>query len=457
MNVVILGAGEVGFNIAQKLAKEGNNVSVVDNDPERIQKVADSIDVKTVLGHASHPSTLAQADAGKADLLIAATFNDEVNMLACQVAHTLFKVPTKMARIRDPEYVNHSALFGKDDLPIDLIISPEKEAAKAIIKRIQLSSTVDAQDFAGGRVQLLGLRIPPKTAITGLCLRDLGEVMEGIKVYIVAREHNGIWHVPRGRDVLLAGDSIYAAMASDQVNRFLASIGLLVEQREKRHIMMVGGGHVGFNVAKALEEEAAVQLKIIELNKARAEWLSDHLNKVVVICGDALDRSLLVEENIEKVDDFLALTNDDETNILASLVAKNYAVPHVVTLINRAIYTDLVRQIGLDVTVSPRLTTISSIMRHIRKGRILGTASLGDGSLEVIEAEALETSDILGKPLRQLRLPPETAIGAVVRDGQVIIPNGDTIIQPHDHVLIVTAAASIPHVEKLFEVHLEFF
>ena len=457
MNVLILGAGEVGFGIAQRLATEGNDVVVIDTDAERLQRVADTMDVKTILGRASHPSVLEQAGAAHADLLIAATTNDEVNMLACQVAHSLFKVPTKMARVREPDYMNSATeLIGRDDLPIDRIISPEREAAKAVIKRFQVSSAMDAQEFADGRVQLLGLRVPPKSALVGLCLNGLDEVLGAFRVYVVAHEHNNCWRVPKADDVLLAGDSIYVAVAGKQVADFPRLIGIKEEVSGIKNVMLMGGGNVGYIVAQELEKLGVVP-KVIEYNRDRAAWLAERLDESVVICGDALDRELLEEENISRMDDFLALTNDDETNILASLIAKKYKVPHIITLVNRAIYTDLVREIGLDVTVSPRLTTVASILSHVRTGRVLGISSLGDGSLEVIEAEALETSDILDTPLSELKLPADTVIGAVVRGEDVIIPSGETRIEPHDHVLIVTTAASTKEVEKLFEVHLEFF
>lgn len=456
MNILILGAGEVGFHIAQRLATEGNDVVVVDNDAERLQRVADTMDVRTILGHASHPSVLRLAGAENAELLIAATTNDETNMLACQVAHSLFKVTTKMARVREPDYVNSTGLFGRDELPIDLIISPEREAAKSIVKRFQVSSAVDAQDFADGRVQLLGLRVPPKGILAGLALNDLDEVMGNISTYIVAHEHNRKWRVPSADTVLLAGDSVYIAMAREQVDTFLEHVGYETSEQKDRNVMIVGGGNVGFIVAQELER-MGVSIKLIEHNTKRSQWLAEQLNKSVVIQGDALDRDLLEEEAIEGMDDFLALTNDDETNILGSLIAQKYNVPHVVTLVNRAIYTDLVRQIGLDVTVSPRFTTASSILRHVRKGRILGMSPLGDGTLEVLEAVALETSNILHTPLIDLVLPPNTVIGAIVRDDKVIIPDGATQVQPDDHVLLVTQGTSLRAVEKLFEVHLEFF
>ncbi len=456
MNVLILGAGEVGFNVAQRLVMEGANVVVVDQNQQLLQRVSDCMDVKTVHGHASLPSVLERANAANADLLVAATTNDEVNMLACQVAHSLFKVPTKIARVRNPEYVRHEKLCGRDDLPIDLIISPETEAAKAIVKRFQVSSAADAQEFANGKITLVGLRIPPKSEFAGVSLVDSGEVMAGLSANIVAHEHNHQWHVPKGESVLLAGDTIYAAIASDSVSTFLNAAGMQHEEGGNKHVMMVGGGHIGFIVAQRLEA-LNVTLKIIEYNEERAHWLAEHLDKTIVISGDTLDRDLLEEENIDKMDDFLALTNDDETNILASMIARKYKVPHIMTLVNRAIYSDLVQEIGLDVTISPRLTTVSSVMSHIRKGRILAMSSLGDGSLEVLEAEALETSDILNTPLSELKLPDETMVGAILRNNEVIIPKGDTRIQAKDHIVMVTKNSSVQATEKLFEVHLEFF
>ena len=456
MNVLILGSGEVGFSIAQRLAAENCNVVVVDQNPELLRKVADSMDVKTVCGHASLPSVLEQANAADADLLIAATTNDEVNMMACQVAHSLFKVPTKLARVRQTEYVQNEKLCGPDDLPIDLIISPETEAAKAIVKRFQVTAAADAQEFADGRIALVGLRVPPKSVLAGMALKDAAETMGGMPVIVVAHEHNQKWRVPSGDAVLLAGDTIYVAMDKQHTDAFLDAAGLHCEVHARRHVMIIGGGNVGYIVARRLEE-MHVPVKIIEYNPARADWLAEHLEKAMVIHGDAMDRQMLEEENIAQMDDFLALTNDDETNILSSLIARKYEVSHIVTLVNRSIYTDLINQIGLDVTVSPRLTTVSSVLSHIRKGRILGMSSLGDGSIEVLEAEALETSDILDKPLRELKLPPQTLIGAVLRDDEVVIPDGDTRIQAHDQVLVVTIGSSLVKVEKLFEVHLEFF
>ncbi|MDQ7005139.1 MAG: Trk system potassium transporter TrkA [Ghiorsea sp.] len=457
MNILILGAGEVGFHIALRLAAEGHDVVVVDCDKERIQRVADTMDVRTVLGNAAHPSVLESAGAENADLLIAATASDETNMLACQVAHSLFKVTMKMARIREPDFATNKKLFGRDDLPIDLIISPEHEAAKAIVKRYQVASAMDAQGFADDKVQLLGMMIRPKTLFAGLALEEISEVMGDKRVFVVAHEHNRKWKVPKRDTVLLAGDSIYLAVSSVQVDDVVETLeGRKQNKKVKRNVMLVGGGNVGFAVAQALEK-MGVSIKMVEHNEARAIWIADQLTSTVVLHGDALDRDLLEEEAITKMDDFLALTNDDETNILSSLIARKYKVPHVVTLVNRAIYSDMVREIGLDVIVSPRFTTAASILRHVRKGRILGMSPLGDGSLEVIEAEALETAAILDAPLRDLKLPKATVIGAIVRGEEVIIPDGDTVVLPNDHVVLVSRAESIRAIEALFEVRLEFF
>jgi trk system potassium uptake protein TrkA len=456
MNVVILGAGEVGYHIANRLATEGNNVSVVDQDAERLQVIADAMDVKTVCGMASYPTILEQAGAKNADLLIAVTTNDEINMLACQVAHSLFKVPTKLARVRETDYVSRAGLIGRDDLPIDVIISPEAEAAKVVMGRLNVSSAMDAREFFGGALQLVEFIVRPKSVLAGLSLKELPEVMGDLSVYVVAHEHNGRWRVPRGDTVLLAGDSIYVAVAREQLDGLMRVLDLTCQSPKGRNVLMVGGGHIGFIVARELEKAGAL-VKVIEHSEARAEWLSEQLSNVVVIRGNALDQKLLEEENIDKMADFLAMTNDDETNILSSLIAKRYGVPHVVTLVNRSIYTQVVRQIGLDVTVSPRLSTVASILGFMRKGRIHGMASLADGSLEVLEAEALETSTILHKPLMELALPDDTVIGAILRDSKIIVPNGAVQVQPHDHVLIVTTSASVAAVERLFEVHLEFF
>ncbi len=456
MNVLILGAGEVGSNIARRLLVDGANVVVVDRDAELLRHIGDSMDVKTVCGHASLPSVLERAGAEDADLLIAATTNDEVNMLACQVAHSLFKVPTKIARVREHEYVQREELCGRDDLPIDVIISPETEAASAVVRRFRVASAADVQEFAGGRITLVGLRIPPKSDLAGVSLMDFGELMTGHAVNIVAHEHNQQWRVPSGDTVLLAGDAVYAAMDSWHVNVFLDAAGVAHAEGGRRSVMVVGGGHIGYIVAQKMEE-LGVALKVIEYDAERARWLAEHLDHAVVIAGNALDRELLEEENIGAMDAFVTLTNDDETNILASLIARKYQVPHILTLVNRSIYSDLIKELGLEATISPRLTTVSTVMSHIRKGRILGMYSLGDGTLEVVEAEALETSDILNVPLRELKLPPETLIGAILRDGEVIVPRGDTSIRAHDRIVLVAPGRSLQAVEKLFEVHLEFF
>ncbi len=459
MNVLILGAGEVGYHIAERLAREGNNVSVVDNNEDRLKRVANNMDVRTVLGEASHPSVLARAGAADAELLIAATVSDESNMLACQVAHSLFKVTTKMARIREPDFIQYSSkLFGRDDLPIDTIISPEREAANSIMRRLQVSSALDAQDFSSGRVQLLSIKISPKSRLAGISIADISERLGDTAACVVAHEHNGIWRVPDGSTSLLAGDSVYLAVARIKVEDLFHHLegSATTEHQGRRNVMIIGGGHIAYIVAKQLEKRG-IHTKIIEHNPKRADWMARNLERSVVICGDALDRVLLEEENIDDMDDYIALTNDDETNILGSLIAKKYKVPHIITLVNRTIYSRLVREIGLDIVVSPRLTTAASILRHVRKGKIYGMSSLGDGSLEVLEAEALKTSAIVNTPLHQLNFPKQSIVAAIIRGERVIIPNGNSVIISGDHVLMVAQAESVPQVESMFEVSLEFF
>jgi trk system potassium uptake protein TrkA len=456
MNIVILGAGEVGFHIASRLATEGNDVVVVDQDASRLQFISESIDVKTIIGYASHPAVLERAGAANADLLIAVTTNDEVNMLACQVAHSLFKVPSKLARVREANYATHSELFSRENLPIDMIISPEGEASRVIMGRLRISNAVDAQEFFNGAIQLVEVDVRPKSNLAGLSLRELPEVMGDLNAFVVAHEHNDSWSVPHGDTVLLAGDSIYMSVQRHQLDQVMETLELGSHFADGSKIMLIGGGHIGYLVASKLEKTDA-RVKIIEYNAKRAEWLSDNLEHAVVIQGDALDQKLLEEENIDKMDDFLALTNDDETNILGSLIAKRYGVAHVVTLVNRSIYTQLIRQIGLDVIVSPRLSTVASILGFVRKGKIHGMASIADGHLEVLEAEAMETSAIINTPLKDLALPNDTVIGAILRDDRIIMPSGTVKIKALDHVLIITTSVSVAAVEKLFEVHLEFF
>ncbi|MDX8377281.1 MAG: Trk system potassium transporter TrkA [Mariprofundales bacterium] len=461
MKLVILGAGEVGYNIAQRLAEEGYNIAVVDNEPARLQHVEDTLDVATVLGNAAHPSILEQAGCRGADMLIAATRNDEVNMIACQVAHTLFRVPTKIARIRAQDYLAHPEIFGRDELPVDEAISPEREAAKAILRRFKVSCAADVHEFADGKLLIMALKIPKhsgKYGLAGLSLSEFPEYMQeaGLKVYVLARQHNNVWCVPRGDTVLFAGDSIYLSMPSKQLNCFLQHIGLASEQNNKRSLMIIGGGNIGFHVAQDLGDNGH-SVRLIEHNKERVEWLSQNLKNGIVLQGDALDRKLLVEENISRMDDFLALTNDDETNILASLIAREHKVDHIVTLVNRGIYSSLMGQIGLNVIVSPRLTTVASILQFVRKGKVLRMSSIADGALDVVELEAMETSRILNSPLRSLNLPEGLAIGAILRQNTLLIPNGDTCILPHDHVIVVAHRKSISVVEDLFQVRLEFF
>ena len=456
MKALVLGAGEVGYHIALRLSREGNDIVVVDQDADRLQLVEEAMDVATVCGRASLPSVLERAGAADADLLIAATTNDEVNMLACQVAHSLFRVPLKIARVREAEY-NDERLIGRDDLPIDHIISPESEAARAVVRRVQISAASDMQAFAGGKVMLIGMPVEPKSPLAGAALAEIQEEVFGdVRALVVAHEHNHRWQVPTPDATLLAGDSVYLSVAAVDAQRLLARLGRAEQAPGARNVFQVGGGRIGFETAKRLEA-LGYRVKLVERDRQRAEWLAERLQRTVVIAGDAINKRLLEEECIDASTDFLALTNDDESNILVSLIARRYGVPHVVTLINRTLYNEMARDIGLDVTICPRLTTVSSILRHARRGRVLGAAPLGDGSIEVLEAEALETALLVGKPLKEVNFPAQAIVAAIVRDDDVIIPDGNTRIEPHDDVVLVARSDTIRKLERLFEVQLEFF
>jgi len=453
MKIIILGAGQVGSSLAANLVSEANDITVVDLEPTLLQTLQDRFDLRTVAGRASHPEVLRRAGAEDADMIIAVTNSDETNMVACQVAYTLFHTPTKIARVRGVEYLNYPELFGQQALPIDVLISPEQLVTDYIARLIEHPGALQVLDFAAGRVQLVGVRAYYGGPLVGQQLRALRDHMPGLETRVAAIYRRDRAIIPEGDTVIEADDEVFFIAAKQDIRAVMGELRRL--DRPVKRVMIAGGGNIGKRLAKALESR--YQVKIIDHNTARTRAVSEELDRTIVLRGDAADEELLREESIEEADVFCALTNDDETNILASLIARQYKVPHIITLVNRDIYSDLVRQIGLNVTVSPKFTTFSAIMRHVRKGRILGTSPLGDGTLEVIEAEALQTSDILNTPLKELKLPGNTVVGAILREETVIIPDGKTRIRPHDRVIMVTNSSCMRAVEKLFEVHLEFF
>jgi trk system potassium uptake protein TrkA len=458
MKVIVCGAGQVGFNIAHYLASENNDVTIIDQRPELIRKVSDTLDVQVVLGFASHPAVLEQAGAGDADMIIAVTAADEVNMVACQVAHSLFNVPTKIARVRSQSYLAPlwANLFSREHLPIDVIISPEIEVARAITRRLQVPGAIDVIPLVGDKVRLIGVRCTGQCPLINTPLRQLTVLFPDLAIVIIGIVRDGKAIVPTSDDQMLEGDEVYFVVDTEHVDRALSAFGR--EDQEARRIVIFGGGNIGMFLAQQLEAaRPGTSIKVIESNKERAEFVAKELGHTVVIHGDVLDPEILEEASVAAAEAVVAVTNDDETNILAGLLAKRSGCRRTMALINKTTYNALVAPLGIDVAINPRTITVSNILQHVRRGRIHAVHSLHEGFGELIEADALETSPLVGKPLRDVKLPSGVLLGAVVHDGKVVSPRGSTVIHPGDRVILFATADAVKKVEKMFSVRLEYF
>ncbi|MDP6343403.1 MAG: Trk system potassium transporter TrkA, partial [Alphaproteobacteria bacterium] len=456
--VIVCGAGQVGYNIARQLSGEQNDVTVIDQSPEMIRRINDTLDAQGLVGFASQPDVLEQAGAADADMIIAVTFADEVNMVACQVAHSLFNVPTKIARVRAQSYLRAMwrDLFSRDHMPIDVIISPEMEVARSVKRRLEVPGAFGMIPFGGDRMRLIGVRLLDDCPIVDTPLRQLTELFPDLNIVVVGIDRGGQLIVPRGDDQMLSGDEVYFVADSGHVTRALSLFGH--EEQEARRVIIVGGGNIGLFLAENLErEDPGVRVKVIELDKKRAEHVAERLERAVVINGNALESEILVEANAANTETVVAVADDDEVNILASLLAKRFGCQRAVTLINNSGYGPLLSSLGIDAVVNPRITTVSTILQHVRRGRIRSVHSLRDGEAEVIEGEALETSPLVGTPLREVKLPAGVIVGGVLRGDDVVIPRGDTIIQVNDRVIIFALADAVKKVEKMFSVRLDFF
>lgn len=458
VKVIVCGAGQVGFNIARQLAAEHNDVTVIDQSAELIRKISDTLDVQGLAGHASHPDVLERAGAADADMIIAVTQNDEVNMVACQVAHSLFNLPMKVARIRTQNYLQTQwlNLFSRDHLPIDVIISPEVEVGRSVLRRLAMPGAFEATPFVDDRVMLIGTLLEENCPVVNTPLRQLIDLFPGTGIVIAGVARDGKLFVPRGDDQMRVGDQAFFITAQENVRRALEIFGH--EEKTARRMIILGAGNIGMFVAKELEERhPSARVKIIEYNKDRAEAAADQLSRTVVLHGDALDLDVLREANVSETETVIAVTDDDEVNILASVLAKQAGCQRAITLINNPGYGPLMRSLGIDVFIDPRATTVSRILQHVRRGRIRGLYSLLNGAGEVLEAEALDTATVLGKPLNQADIPRGIMIGAIVRDRKVIIPRGDTVIRIGDRVVILALADMVKKVEQMFRVSLEYF
>ena len=458
MKIIICGAGQVGSNIASYLAAENNNVTVIDQKADLTQRLADRLDVRAVVGHASNPLVLEQAGAEDAEMLVAVTQSDEVNMVACQVAHSLFSVPTKIARIRNQAYLEpvFSDLFTRDNLPIDVVISPEIEVARAISRRLDVPGAFDMFSVADDMVRVIGVICTEQCPIIHTPLRQLTGLFPDLNIEIVAIIRGDRKIIPDSNDHMLPGDEVYFVADSRHLQRAMSAFGH--EEAAARRVVIVGGGNVGLFLARELEQnKAGVNIRIVENEQPRAEYVAGLLDTAIVLHGDGLDEELLAEANVANADTVVAVTNDDQVNILVSLLSKRNGCPHAITLLNKTDYTALVSALGIDAVVNPRAITASTVLQHVRRGRIKSVHSLRDGFAEIIEAEALETSSLLNCPLKEIRLPPGVLIGAIVRGDEVIIGRPNAVIKPHDRVILLSAAQSVRKIEKLFAVRLEFF
>lgn len=459
MRIIVCGAGQVGTSIAKQLANENNDVTVVDQSTQLIHKISDTLDVKTKIGFASHPTVLEDAGIEDADMLIAVTLSDEVNMVACQVAHSLFNVPTKIARIRSQNYLQPvwKHLYRHDHLPIDYIISPEVEVARAIIQRLHVPGAVDTIPYADGRIRIIALRCNMDCPMINVSLIKLQDKLKEFNVSIMGLLRKGDFYVINDELELLEDDELYFACDNKYVQKAMSFFGH--EEREARKVIIIGGGNIGLFLAEHLEEEESdVKVKLIELEKDRAEFVAEKLSKTTVINGDALQQEILDEANVASTETVVAVSNDDEVNILASLLAKRFGSQRAVALVNNASsYSPLVSSLGIDVAINPREITVSSILQHIRRGRILSVHSICEGKAEIMEAEAVEASPIVGKTITDMNLPYGIVIAAIVREDQVIIPDNMTAFHSGDRIIILTQSSMIKKVEKIFSVKFEFF
>jgi trk system potassium uptake protein TrkA len=458
MKVIICGSGQVGWQIARHLSGEQNDVTVVDKNPDLVRRATDTLDVQGVTGFASYPDVLDKAGARDADLIIAATHSDEVNMVTCQVAHSVFEVPKKIARLRSQSYLTaiYSDLYRRDHMPIDVVISPEQEVAEAALRRLAKPAAFDTESFFDGMAELIGLVLDEDCPVVNTPLRQLSDLFSTLRAVVVGVRREGRLFAPESGDQLFVGDEIYVFTHKDDVDRAMEIFGKTSERQDR--VVIVGGGNVGLGVAKSLEERATrVRAKVIERNRACAERAAEALERTIVLNGDGLDMDLLAEANVSRADAVLAVTDDDKTNVLACVRAKSAGAKLAVCLINDQTLAPLMAPLDIDAYINPRTTTVSSILRHIRHGRVRDVYSIGDAEAEIIEAQVLSTSQIAGKEIREIDFPEGVLVGAIKKGDDVVRPTGHTRIDEGDVIAIFSMASDVPEVERLLQVSVDFF
>ncbi len=456
MKILILGAGQVGSSVAQNLSSEANDITVVDNDHDRLRLLQEHLDLRTVAGHASHPDVMRRAGADDADMIIAVTSSDEVNMVACQVAYTLFKTPTKIARVRSQEYLQQAELFAPTATPVDVLISPEQLVTDAIQRLVETPGALQVLDFAGGRARLVAVKAYYGGPLVGHALRELSNQLPGVEARVAAVFRRGRAIVPEGHTVIEADDEVFFIAASEHIRAVMGELRKL--DKPVRRIILAGGGNIGRRLAAALERR--LQVKLIERSMTAAKSLAEQLENTIVLQGDAADEDLLREENIDDTDVFCAVTNDDQVNILSAMLAKRMGARKVMALINRGAYVDLVSSI-IDIAISPQQTTIGSLLAHVRRGDVVVVHALRRGAAEAVEVIAhgdASTSRVVGRRVEEIKLPPGATIDAVVRGEKVVIAHHDTVIEQNDHVILFLPDKKyVNDVERLFQVAVGFF
>lgn len=458
MKVIICGAGQVGWQIARHLAGERNDVTVVDNNPALVRRATETLDVRGITGFASYPDILESAGARDADMVIAATFSDEVNMVTCQVAHSVFAVPRKIARLRSRSYLNaiYSDLYRRDHLPIDVVISPEQEVAEATLQRLAAPAAFDTETFLDGEAQVLGIQLDEDCPVLNTPLRQLTDLFSTLRAIVIGVRRDRSLFAPTAGDQLFANDQIYLCVHRDDISRSMEIFGK--QQSAMERVLIIGGGNVGLSVAKTLEaRDKRLRTRVIEKNREIAETSANDLERTIVLHGDGLNVELLTEANIKKTDAVLAVTDDDKTNILAAVRSKSEGCKLAVCLVNDPTLIPLMAPLGIDAHINPRATTVSSILRHIRHGRVRQIYSIGDAEAEIIEAQVLSTSVIAGKQIREIDFPEGVMVGAVRKGKEYVKPKGETRIDEADVIVIFALADKVTEVEKLLQVTIDYF
>ena len=454
MNIIICGAGRVGFTIAKLLTEQDHSVTIIDQSSEDIQRINDSLDIKAIVGKATLPSVLERANTNDADMIIAVTRNDEINMLICQIAYSLFKVPKKIARVRNQEYLDpkFSTLFNKENLPIDYIISPELEIAKSIQRKLEAPGALDNVPFADNKIRLLEILIDEKCPICEIKLNDLTKKFPKLKAYILGVIRDEKFLILKKNETLKHKDKAYAVVSSTQMEETLKVFGH--NEKISNKILIIGGGNIGFNLAKNIEQSfESARLKIIEKDKDRAEFIANFLNDAIVINGNGLDEDVLNEANLDEVETVLALTNDDEDNLMVSVLVEKFSQnKRTMALVNKPNYSLLQSSLKIDDLIDPRMNTVSSILKHVHKGTIENAYTILNGEYEVIEADIIETSELINKELKNSNLPEEIRIGAILRGEEIIIPTSSYVFKKDDTVLLLSKRDQLPVVENLFRI-----